>query len=53
MLKSKIAPIIDGIVILIGAAAGTGTVMSIDYSKMNAQGSEAKPAASAPAQAGE
>lgn len=50
MLKSKIAPIIAGLVILVGAAAWIWMVNSIDYSRMNARGSHAKPAASAPAQ---
>ena len=49
MLKSKLAPIIAGLVILIGAVCWIWMVMSIDYSRMNAQGTEAKPAASAPA----
>lgn len=52
MLKSKIAPVIVGIILVIGAALWIWTCLSIDYSKMNPQGSYAKPAASAPAGAG-
>lgn len=38
MLQSKLAPIIAGIVILIGAVLWAWTINSIDYSKMEAQG---------------
>lgn len=53
MLKSKIAPVIVGIILVIGAALWIWTCLSIDYSKMNAQGSHAKPAANAPAKGGD
>lgn len=48
MLKSKIAPIIVGIVMLIAAASWIWVVNSIDYTKMRAR--EGNATSSAPAQ---
>lgn len=49
MHKSKIAPVVAGIVIVIGAALWIWNIMTIDYSRMLGQGQGEQPVVNSPA----